>query len=74
VSDIPEFGYIVRERAGISFKCGDPVSLSRVMNDMVASNERQDMGLRGRHLVNDFTWDRIANIYEDFLITLFMRS
>ncbi len=67
VSDIPEFCYLVNNGAAISFKTGDAISLARSMKALVASKERKVMGQRGRDLVKDYTWDRIALEYEKLL-------
>jgi len=68
VSDIPELNYIIKNRAGISFKTEDAFSLAQSMKDLMTSNERKEMGQRGRAYVKDFTWDRIALQYEKFLL------
>jgi len=67
VSDISEFCYVLQNKAGISFKTGDALSLSQSMKEIMLSNERKEMGQRGRNWVKDFTWDKIALKYEDFL-------
>jgi len=67
VSDIPELMYAVACRAGVSFKTGDPASLACAMQDLMRSDERREIGLRGREWVRDLTWDGIASRYEDFL-------
>lgn len=67
VSGIPEFGFVTRVGAGISFKSGDAVSLAESMKHMVADAERKEMGRRGREWVKDRTWDKIAKEYEGFL-------
>jgi len=67
VSDIPEFGFVRDAKAGISFRTGDSQSLAQSMREMVTHNERQEMGKKGREWVKDFTWDRIALRFEEFL-------
>lgn len=67
VSDIPEFDFVRDSGAGMSFKTGDARSLARSMQDMVAHNERKEMGKKGREWANGFTWERIATEYESFL-------
>lgn len=67
VSDIPEFHHIVQVKVGMSFRTGDAISLAQAMKDMMMSNQRLEMGTRGRNYVKDFTWDRIAQKYEEFL-------
>lgn len=67
VSDIPEFRYVSKIRAGTSFMRGDDSSLFKSMKDMVVSNERIQMGQRGRDWVKGVTWDKIAKDFEAFL-------
>jgi len=66
-SDITGFNFVTDNRAGISFKTGDAASLAHAMRNCITSNERNEMGKRGREWVKDFTWDRIALKYEGFL-------
>jgi glycogen synthase len=68
VSDIPEFSFVTEHGAGIAFRSGDPVSLAQSMKDMVLNNMRTEMGHRGRNLVKDHAWDKIARQYEEFLL------
>jgi len=70
VSDIPELSYITGNRAGLSFKTGNAVSLAQSMKDLVASNERREMGQRGRDWVSHYTWENVALKYEGFLKTV----
>jgi len=67
VSDIPELSYVIKNKAGISFKTEDSISLAQSMKALLISNERKEMGQRGRAYVKDFTWDRIALKFESFL-------
>ena len=67
VSDIPEFRFVKDIGAGTDFKTGDAGSLGRAMKDLLRHRERKEMGQRGRHWVKDFTWDKIALKYEEFL-------
>lgn len=67
VSEIPELSYVIKNKAGISFKTEDSISLAQSMKDLLISNERKEMGQRGRVWVKDFTWDKIALKYEKFL-------
>jgi glycosyltransferase involved in cell wall biosynthesis len=67
VSGIPEFGFVTKSGAGISFGSGDAVSLADAMKRMAAGEERKGTGLRGREWVRGCTWDRIAKEYECFL-------
>jgi len=67
VSEIPEFNFITEHQALVSFKPGDAASLAQSMKNLVSNSERKEMGQRGRHWVKDFTWDKIALKYEEFL-------
>ncbi len=67
VSDIPEFSYITKNEAGLSFKSGDVASLNKCLKELTVSNKRQEMGKRGKNWVKEFTWDRIASTYENFV-------
>lgn len=69
-SDIPELAYITRCGAGISFKSGDSAALAAAMKELLTNNRRKEMGLKGRAWVRDFTWDRIALKYEEFLYSV----
>jgi len=66
-SNIPELSYIAENRAGISFKTGDAGDLSRAMIDLAARKDIHEIGQRGRNLVKDLTWDKIALRFEAFL-------
>ncbi|MEW6416529.1 MAG: glycosyltransferase family 4 protein [Nitrospirota bacterium] len=67
VSDIPEFNYVIQNEAGMSFKTGNAPLLAQSMKELMMSNERKDMGQRGRDFVKDYTWDKVALKYEEFL-------
>ena len=69
VSDIPELGFVTEKNAGISFKTGDPQSLAEAMRQFMTltRDERAKIGQKGRSWAKDFTWDKIAIEYEDFL-------
>jgi glycosyltransferase involved in cell wall biosynthesis len=73
VSDIPELGYVTRNGAGISFRSGDAGSLAQSMKTLMMSRERRAMGERGRNMMRDSTWDKIALRYEQFLYTVLER-
>jgi glycosyltransferase involved in cell wall biosynthesis len=68
VSDIPEFEMVRDTGAGITFRSGDAPSLAQAMKDLVLSNERKEMGKRGRESMKDLTWDKIALEYEGYLL------
>jgi glycosyltransferase involved in cell wall biosynthesis len=67
VSDIPELSYITEKGAGVSFKSGDAAALTQSMKDLAARKDIREMGQRGRDLVKDLTWDKIALQFEAFL-------
>jgi glycosyltransferase involved in cell wall biosynthesis len=67
VSEIPEFNFITEHQALVSFKPGNAASLAQSMKNLVSNTERKEMGQRGRNWVKDFTWDKIALKYEEFL-------
>lgn len=73
VSGIPEFTFIVTNGAGQSFKSGDALSLAQSMKDMMTNDERKEMGKRGRNLVKDYTWDKIALKFEKCLFNVLDR-
>ncbi len=68
VSDIPACSFVTQNGAGVSFKSGDPASLALSMKDLAESSAREEMGIKGREWVKNFTWDRIAAQYEKFLV------
>ena len=74
VSDIPELHYVVQNRAGISFQSRDSCSLAQSMKALLTSDDRREMGRRGREWVRDYTWDRIALSYENFLSGILSRN
>lgn len=67
VSGIPEFNFVTENKAGISFKSGDAAGLAGSMKGMMASADRREMGGKGRSIVRDYTWDKIAAEFEGFL-------
>ena len=67
VSEIPEFNFVKENSAGMSFKTGDALSMTQSMKDLMSSDERKEMGQRGRAWVKTYSWDKIALKYEDFL-------
>jgi hypothetical protein len=40
------------------------------MKELITNSDRKEMGLRGKRWVKDFTWDKIALKYEQFLYTV----
>lgn len=69
VSEIPEFHFVTEQKAGLSFKMGDALSLAQSMRQCITltGDERAKIGQRGRNRVKDFTWNNIAMKYEEFL-------
>ncbi|HMK49491.1 MAG TPA: glycosyltransferase family 4 protein [Thermodesulfovibrionales bacterium] len=69
VSNIPAFSFVTEKDAGISFRAEDPRSLEEELRRCItlSEDERRKMGQRGRDWARDFTWDKIALKYEDFL-------
>lgn len=68
VSDIPACSFVTQNGAGVSFKSGDAASLALSMKGLAKSAAREEMGIKGREWVKNFTWDRIAAQYEKFLV------
>jgi len=69
VSDIPELKYAVDAGFGLSFKAGNAKDLAGKINSLVSNiSKRQEMGQRAREYARHFTWDKIADEYEKFLI------
>jgi glycogen synthase len=69
VSDIPELQYAVDAGFGIPFKTGDAKDLAEKMNFLLADKRlRQEMGTRAREYARNFTWDKIAEEYEQYLL------
>lgn len=69
VSDIPELKYAVDAGFGISFKTGDAKDLAGKMNFLLNNNSlRQEMGKKAREYARNFTWDKIAEEYEKYLL------
>ncbi|MBI5099772.1 MAG: glycosyltransferase family 4 protein [Nitrospirae bacterium] len=66
-SNIPELSHITKNIVGISFKSGDAVALAQAMKDLTVRKDIREMGQRGRDLVKDLTWDKIALRFETFL-------
>lgn len=66
-SDIPELSYITKNGAGVAFKAGDAASLAQSMRTMANRKDIREMGQKGRELVKEYTWDKIAMRFEEFL-------
>lgn len=69
VSDIPELKYAVDAGFGLSYKAGNSKDLAEKINFLFRNvSRRREMGLRAREYSRQFTWDKIADEYEKFLI------
>ncbi|MBI5741422.1 MAG: glycosyltransferase family 4 protein [Nitrospirae bacterium] len=69
VSDIPELKYAVDAGFGLPFRTGDAKDLADKMNVLLRDQSlRGEMGKRGKAFAYDYTWDRIAADYENFLL------
>lgn len=75
VSDIPELRYAVDDGFGISFETGDPKDLAKKL-ELLLNNRpmRQDMGKKAIDYAKRFTWDRIADEYERFLLGIVKKN
>lgn len=69
VSDIPELRYVTENGFGISFRYEDVESLKQAIKYLL-NNEFQleEMGRRGRQYAAQFTWDKITDKYEKYLL------
>jgi glycosyltransferase involved in cell wall biosynthesis len=74
VSNIPELSYVVRNKAGISFESGNISSLAQSMKDLMNEDEQKTMGESGMAWVKAFTWDKMAERYENFLHRVLEKS
>jgi glycogen(starch) synthase len=69
VSNIPELKYAVDAGFGLSFRMGDAKDLAEKMNFLLNNNSlRQEMGKKAREYARNFTWDKIAEEYEKYLL------
>jgi glycogen(starch) synthase len=68
VSDIPELKYVTYNGFGISFCNGDVKSLKEAI-EYLYYNEKLilQMGEKGKQYAKQFTWDRIAEEYENYI-------
>jgi glycosyltransferase involved in cell wall biosynthesis len=68
VSDIPELRYAVDAGFGISFKTADAIDLAKKVKYLIENKvARDEMGQKGREYAKNFTWDKIAVEYEQYL-------
>jgi glycosyltransferase involved in cell wall biosynthesis len=71
VSDIPELRYAVDAGFGASFRCGEAEDLAEKMRLLLNNPSlRQEMGRKAREYARQFTWDRIAGEYEQYLFSI----
>ena len=73
-SNIPELRYVELNKAGMSFRTEDACSLAQAMESLLKSDERKEMGRRGRDWVRNYTWDKIAVSYERFLSSVLLND
>jgi len=67
VSDIPELRYVTEQGAGLSFTSGNASSLAACMRALADRSDRQEMGRTARAWARDYTIDRIALRFEEFI-------
>jgi len=71
VSDIAELRYVTDNGFGISFKSEDEKDLEQKIKYLWSNDKMvEEMGRKGREFAKNYTWDRIAEEYERFLITV----
>ncbi len=69
VSDIPELKYVVDSGFGMSFRTGDAKDLAEKINTLLGNQQlRREMGRKARGYAQNFTWDKIAQEYEKYLL------
>ncbi len=72
VSDIPELKYVIDNGFGISFKCGDAEDLKKKVEYLWNNQDLiEKLGKKGREYAKNFTWDKIANLYEEYLLEVY---
>ncbi len=71
VSDIPELRYVIENNFGIAFKKDNPEDLKRKIK-YLWSNENliKELGENGKRYAKNFTWDKIAERYENYLVNI----
>ncbi len=75
VSDVPGLRYAVDAGFGVSFKTGDAKDLKDKIEFLRADPSlRREMGRKAREYAIKFTWDRIAEQYEDFILSVSQRK
>ena len=69
VSDIPELKYAVDAGFGLSFRTGNANDLAKKICFLLENEPlRKEMGRRAREYARNFTWDKIAVDYEQYLL------
>ena len=72
VSDIPELSCAKEEGFGISFRTEDATDLAEKITKLWHDKSlRKEMGQQGREFAKVFSWDRITERYEKFLLTVY---
>jgi glycosyltransferase involved in cell wall biosynthesis len=68
ISDIAGFRFIKKNDLGFTFKTLTPESLSETMKRVMLSGDmRKQVSFRARQFSRNFTWDKIAEVYNYFL-------
>jgi glycosyltransferase involved in cell wall biosynthesis len=71
VSDLPELAFAVQAGFALPAKVGDAKDLAEKINLLLKDAQlRRKMGQRAREFARDFTWDALAERYEEFLLRL----
>lgn len=71
VSDIPELRYAVDAGFGLAFSAGTAGDLAEKIQYLWRNEAAvREMGLKGREYARNFTWDKIAEDYESYLIKI----
>lgn len=70
VSGIPELRYAVACGAAVPFVSGNEEALAEAMSSLAGRSDLADVGLRGREWVKGLTWDRVAERFEDYLLSV----
>ncbi len=69
VSDIRELRYSVDAGFGMSFKTGNANDFAEKIRFLLENDTlRKEMGQKAKEYAKDYTWDRLAEEYENFLI------
>lgn len=75
VSDIPELGYVVQNRFGISFRSDDWKDLKDKVKALWSDEKTLEMlGSNGRKYAENYTWDKLAYVYEEYLHSICLKG